>query len=317
MRRAVRTDQSSVTAGHRRVRGHRARDAAGGPGPDDPGHARCRRSPVTSAASPTSPGWSPRTCRGRGDHAAVGQARRPAWAQAPARDRARDVPGASALVRHRPGRHDADRRARVQGVGRRRADDAGDGRRRRSRRAARARPLPGLHRGHLRGRDRRRTARSAACWSSRSLALGLLREPAARARRARRPAPAPARRRPPTRAAPPRPRRRGAAGRPPPARCMLACVWGGDRYAWGSAPIVGLFAAAARAGAGAVRARAARRRSDRPARRCCAPAPSRSPAPALFLDDRVAVRGHGLRAAVPPGDDGRDARPRRDCCSCR
>src|ERR687887_69976 len=33
---------------------------------------------------------------------------------------------------------------------------------------------------------------------------------------------------------------------------MLACIWGGDRYAWGSAPIVGLLAAAALLGAALV-----------------------------------------------------------------
>ena len=57
---------------------------------------------------------------------------------------------------------------------------------------------------------------------------------------------------------------------------MLACIWGGDRYAWDSAEIVGLVAGAVAFARRARRARAARRRPDRPARACCARAWSRS-----------------------------------------
>ena len=58
-----------------------------------------------------------------------------------------------------------DRRARRAGRGRRRADGARHGRRRRPRLAARARPLPGLHRRGVRRGHRRRAAARRRCWS--------------------------------------------------------------------------------------------------------------------------------------------------------
>ena len=96
--------------------------------------------------------------------AAVGQARRPPRPQAAAR-RSRSPSSSRPRRCAAPRRTSAaDRRARRPGRARRRADDAGDGRGRRSRLAARARPLPGLHRRDVRRRDRRRPAASAACW---------------------------------------------------------------------------------------------------------------------------------------------------------
>ena len=103
--------------------------------------------------------------------------------------------------------------ARRAGRRRRRADDAGHGRRRRPRLAARARPLPGLHRVRVRRRHHRRPAARRPAGRPRLVALGVLREPAAGrwrrwpALRLRLPvAGAGARRRSA------RPRRRGAAG---------------------------------------------------------------------------------------------------------
>ena len=239
--------------------------------------------------------------------AAVGQARRPPRAQAAcSRSRSPSSSLASALcgaaqditqlivLRARPGRR------------RGRPDDAGDGRGRRPRRAARARALPGLHRRHLRRRDDRRSAARRRARRARELALGLLRQPADRRRRAGRAAPAPA----------------GAGGRAAPnarstsaaprcsrarrAPCMLACIWGGQRYAWDSAEIVALLAATVGLSGGAARrasgARAdpivpfhllrTRRRGHRERR-------------AVPRHGR-AVRGHRVRPAVPGDDDGRE-----------
>ena len=137
------------------------------------------------------------------------------------------------------------------------------------------------------------------------LALGLLRQPAARPRRARRAAPAPAgaRRssRPSGRA---RPGRRRAARRGTSA-LMLACIWGGNRYAWDSVAIVGLLAAAVLLTARADRARAAGRRPGRPARPAAHPHGRRSRRRAL-PDHRGAVLGQRLRAALPADHDGRE-----------
>ena len=184
------------------VRGDRPRDAARGPRPDDPRHraARHRRRPREPHRRVVGRDGLRRR-RGR-HHAPVGQARRPHRAQAPARGRAARLRPRVGAVRHGPGHHAADRPARRPGCGRRRPDDARDGRRRRSRRAARARPLPGLHRRHLRRGDHRRSADRRRARRPRELALGLPRQPADRRRRARRAAPAPAgagrrRRRPP------------------------------------------------------------------------------------------------------------------------
>ena len=64
---------------------------------------------------------------------------------------------------------------------------------------------------------------------------------------------------------------------------MLACIWGGARYAWGSAPIVGLVAATVVL-LGALVARE-RRAADPivPLRTCCARAPVAIASAALFL----------------------------------
>ena len=89
------------------------------------------------------------------------------------------APRCAARARPRP----AGRLPRAAGPRRRRADDAGDGDRRRHRRAARARPLPGLHPARLRRGQRRRPAARRPVRRPRVLALGLLRQPADRRRR--------------------------------------------------------------------------------------------------------------------------------------
>ena len=73
---------------------------------------------------------------------------------------------------------------RAAGPRRRRADDARDGDRRRHRLPARARPLPGLHPDGLRARQRRRPAARRPVRRPPLVALGLLRQPADRRRRA-------------------------------------------------------------------------------------------------------------------------------------
>ena len=86
--------------------------------------------------------------------------------------------------RRRPVAGRADRLPRAAGSGRRRADDARDGDRRRPRPAARARPLPGLHPDGVRARQRGRAAARRRVRRPPVVALGLLREPADRRRRA-------------------------------------------------------------------------------------------------------------------------------------
>ena len=133
-----------------------------------------------------------------------------------------------------------------------------------------------------RGDDRRAAARRRCSWStsagagsststSRSASLALaglrLRLPAAPARRPSTPLDAP-----------------GAACSPPPTGAlMLACIWGGERYAWGSATIVGLLARGARPRRRARRARAARGRPDRAVRPAAHPRPCAVASAALFL----------------------------------
>ena len=124
----------------------------------------------------------------------------------------------------------------------------------------------------------RRRARRA-----RRLALGLLRQPAARPRRARRARRAAARAR--ARAA----RARGStslgAALLAGATCalLLACIWGGDRYAWGSADDRRPARRGGRARRRARRARAPGGRPDRAARPAAHAAPSRVASAALFL----------------------------------
>ena len=204
-------------------------------------------------------------------------------------------------------------RARA-GRGRRRADDARHGRRGRPRLAARARPLPGLHRatfavativGPLLGG----LLVEHASWRwvfYVNLPLGVA---ALVGLRARLPAPRPSARRAPLDVL-------GAAllaGAT--SALMLACIWGGDRYAWDSAPILALFAATVVAGGGAL---VRERRAADPIvpfdllrTRAVAVASA-----GALPRHRGAVRGQRLRPAVPAGHDGRDARPRPACCSC-
>ena len=75
---------------------------------------------------------------------------------------------------------------RAPGPGRRRADGDDDRRRRRHRPAARARPLPGALRRRLRRVDGDRAAARRVLRRQPLVALDLLRQPAARRRRARR-----------------------------------------------------------------------------------------------------------------------------------
>ena len=193
----------------------------------------------------------------------------------------------------------------------RRADGAGHGRRRRPRLAARARPLPGLHRRDVRDRHGRRPAdrrparrpRAAGAGSSTSTSRSAL--AALAGLRARLPA-APTDRR---RARRSTWRRRlllaGATS-----ALMLACIWGGETFAWGSATIVGLLLASVAIGARARRPRTPRRRPGRAAAPA-AHAHRRRGERGAVPDDRGAVRDQRLRAAVPPGHDRRDADPGR------
>ncbi len=189
---------SRAHLGRAAVRRDRPRDAARRPGSDDPGHgapgdrarSRLDHRPLVGRQ---------RLCRRRsGDDAPVGQARRPPRAQAAARGRAERVRRVLGAVRRRAGHPAADRAAARPGRGRRRPDDAGDGRRGRSRLDARARALPGLHRDDVRRRDDRRAAAGRPAGRPRELALGLLRQPAGRRPRARRARLATARRRRPS-----------------------------------------------------------------------------------------------------------------------
>jgi MFS family permease len=171
-----------------------------------------------------------------------GQARRPARVQAAARGGPRDVRDGVGALRGRAGHHPARPRAGGPGRRRRRADDAGDGGRRRPRGAARARPLPGLHRRDV-----------AVATVLGPLAGGLLVDHAgwrwvfyvnlpvgvAALAGLSRTLPAPPAGRPST----PLDVHGAALLAGATSALMLACVWGGDRYAWGSPPILALVAA--------------------------------------------------------------------------
>ena len=212
---------------------------------------------------------------------------------------------------------DARRRARRAGHRRRRADDARHGGRRRPRRAARARPLPGLHRRDVRGRDGRRAAASAALLVEHAswrwvfyvnLPLGLAALAGLRAR-------LPARRG----ASEPAPARRRSAPRCSPARPARSCspASGAATATPGTRPtIVGLFAVALVLGVAlVVRERRAadpivpldllrtRDRRASPAPRCSSPPArcSRSP-----CSCRCSCRSRPARR-----------RPRPGCCSSR
>ena len=207
---------------------------------------RCRRSRPTSgrlsdvswvvtayvvAAAATTPLWG-----------TLGDRRRP---QADARAVAGAVPGGLGRLRAGDGIAMLIAVPRRAGRRRRRADEPGHGRGGRPRVAARARPLPGLHRLRVRGRHHRRAAGRRRCWSTTprwrwvfyvNLPLGLA---ALAGLRLRLPAPEPA---------PARGRSTWPAPRcwpAPTSAFMLACIWGGDRYAWALAEIAGLLAAGA------------------------------------------------------------------------
>ena len=133
----------------------------------------------------------------------------------------------------------------------------------------------------------------------RQLALGVLRQPAAR-RCSRWPACACGCRRPTTER-PDRPLDALGAALLAGATSalMLACIWGGDRYAWGS-PRSSRWSAPVVLGGGAGRARAARGGPDRPAR------------PAAHPDGRGRQRG-----AVPRPPPRCSRSPCSSRCSCR
>ena len=123
----------------------------------------------------------------------------------------------------------------------------------------------------------RRPARRA-----RELALGLLRQPAARRRRARRPARAAAAPAPASRPAPPLDVAGAALLAGATGALMLACVWGGERYAWGSPDDPRADRRRRRARRRARGPRAPRAGPDRPARAAAHPAVAVASA-ALFL----------------------------------
>ena len=246
---------------------------------------------------------------------AVGQARRPPRAPRLLEVPLGLVPRGLGAVRRGPGHHAADRRARRPGRGRRRADDARDGGGRRPRLPARARPLPGLHRGDLRGRDRRSARWSAACWSSTSRGAGSSTSTcpsalAALAGLGALPAPAPGRRRQPLDLS-------GAALLAAPrARCCwpasgAATATPGARRASSASP-----ARPSRLGAAFV---VRERRAADPVvpLACCARRPSRVAGAGAVPGHGGAVRGHRLRARSSCRPRPARRRPRRACCSSR
>ena len=240
--------------------------------------------------------------RRRGGHAAVGQARRPPRPQAHARAGARRCSSP-------PRRCAASRRTSTQLIVLRLVQGTAAGGLmalamavgRRSRRAARARPLPGLHRGDVRRRDHRRAAARRRAGRGRELALGVPRQPAGRRSwrwsrlRLRLPA-APVE--PP---AHPLDGLGAALLAAATSTLMLACIEA--RRPPGTRAV----ADAGRCARAALVVQE-RRAADpivplRPAAHAHGRARERGAVPR----DRRAVRGHGVRAAVPADDDGRDA----------
>ena len=159
----------------RALRGDRPGDAARGARPDDPGHRAAVDRRATSGASPTSPGSSPPT-------SSPPRRRRPLWGKLGDRHGRKLLleialavfVAASALCGAAQDIAQLIVAAPRAGRGRRRPDDAGHGHGRRPRLAARARPLPGLHRRHVRRRDHRRAAARRPAGRPRELALGVL-----------------------------------------------------------------------------------------------------------------------------------------------
>jgi hypothetical protein len=115
---------------------------------------------------------------------AVWEARRSLRPQAGPAGRARAVPDRLRVVRPGADHAAADRLPRRAGSWWRRSHRRCDGRRGRSRRTARPRPLPGTVRGRVRGRDRRRAATRRLLRRQPLLALDLLHQPPARRARA-------------------------------------------------------------------------------------------------------------------------------------
>ena len=216
---------------------------------------------------------------------------------------------ASALCGVGAGHHAARRRPRRPGRRRRRADDARDGRRRRPRRRrASAAATRATSRPSFAVRHRRRAADRRPAGRARELALGLLRQPAAR-RSPRSPGcacgcPAAARRRvrPPAR----RPRRRAAGRRDQRVharlhlgRRALRLGLGDDPRRW--SPRSCCSAARSCCASGARPTRSSRSR-------CCARARSRSPAPRCSSRTAALFADHRVRAAVPADDHRRERR---------
>ena len=85
---------------------------------------------------------------------------------------------------------------------------------------------------------------------------------------------------------------------------MLTCIWGGSRYAWDSALIVALIAASIVL-SGALLVRERRAADPIVPFHLLRTGPVAIASAALFLGDRRAVLGHGLRAALPGDDDRR------------
>ena len=163
-----------------------AGDAAGVAGPDDRvdraaddrRRARRARAPVV--------GGDRVPAGGHGGDAAVREARRPLRPQDRAAGRADPVPRRLGAVRARAGDDRADRVPGHPGARRRRADGERAGGDRRRRAAERARALHGAVRRGVRRVERRRAADRRLPHDAPVVALDLLRQPAARHRRARR-----------------------------------------------------------------------------------------------------------------------------------
>ena len=119
-----------------------------------------------------------------GRRAAVREARRSLRTEAGAAGRTRDLPRRLGAVRCGADHAAADRVPRRAGPRRRRAARARDGGRRRSRRAARSRPVPGAVRRRLRDLGRRGPAAGRFLRRQPLLAVDLLHQPPARAGRA-------------------------------------------------------------------------------------------------------------------------------------
>ena len=297
-----------MTSTHSDLRSHPVRrrrpcHAAGGARPDDPGDRAADHRRRSGAAVRRVLGGDGLRRRGGRDDAVVGQAGRPPRPQADARAVAGDVPGGVRRLRAGDGHRHAGRLPRGARRGRGRADEPRHGGGRRPGVAARARPLPGLHRLRVRGCDHRRPAGRRAAGRPCVLALGVLREPAAGDRGTRRPAPAAAGARAGAGDRTARRSRRGAAGgrhQLPDAglhlgRRPLRLDLPRDRRA-------GRRRRRVRHRAGG--ARAAGRRSGRPAR-AAADAHRRRRVGRAVPGHRRAVRGQRVRPAVPADNDRR------------